>query len=54
MASKPIKYLLKKPTQNKRAAEIAALEAKLLDPDDLYRAADHFGEGEEPFEDKED
>lgn len=44
--AKPIKYLIKKPTQNKRAAEIAELEAKLVDPDDPYRAADHKGEGE--------
>lgn len=45
MANQPIKYLLKKPTQNKRAAEIAKLEAKLADPEDPYRAADHLGEG---------
>lgn len=49
MASKPVKYLVKRPTQNKRLAEIEALEARAMDPNDPYRAADHFGEDETPL-----
>lgn len=54
MANKTLKYIVKRPTQAKRAAEIEALEARLLDPEDPYRAADHFGEGEGPDWEPED
>lgn len=35
-----VKYITKLPGKRKREAEVAALEARLIDPDDPYRAAD--------------